>query len=370
MTTEDPITAKVMSGESWNAFCDSLKSAGQVILRPETPATPLDRAEGFRYLSRLTRIALEMLLENGDPDFPAFFQASHTTAKIGADNPDNSYLNATIAGDRTYRIRGVRGTVPYLSFATNANRYATDGTLALTGELDGRNMKFDADGRFELIISREKQPGNWLPMVEDSSLLVVRQTFLDRPRETAITATIECVNRPAKPTPLSPLLLDKGLQGAAAFVRGTAHTFVEWTELFRRQPNVLDPLDQSMFIKGGGDRNIHYIHGYWALAPDEALVIETEVPECEIWNFQLDNYWMESLDYRFLPANWNKHTARYNPDKSVTFVIAAADPGIGNFMDTAGHTTGTLLLRWTRAKHHPVPRCKVVPLASLMTSGS
>jgi hypothetical protein len=84
-----------------------------------------------------------------------------------------------------------------------------------------------------------------------------------------------------------------------------------------------------------------------------------------VWNFPLDNYWMESLDYRYLPVCVNQHTARYNSDGSVTFVVAALNPGVGNFLDTAGHRSGTMLLRWTRARQHPVPKCRVVKVASL-----
>jgi hypothetical protein len=357
--------ARVMDGQSWRAFCRALEAAGEIVLAATTPATPIDRAEGYRYLTRLTRIALEMMLEHADPDFPTFYAASHPTAKIGGDNPDNLYQNATIAGDRQYRIHGRRNTVSYLSFGTKANRYATEGTMVSTGELEAADMEFGPGGRFEIVVARERRPGNWLPLAADSSMLLVRQTFLDRPSETPAEVRIERVGGPAKPAPLTPEKLDRGLAAAAAFVTGTARTFVGWVEEFRKYPNAFAPFPQETCYRTGGDPLIYYLHGYWQLATDEALLIESEVPECEVWNFQLDNYWMESLDYRFLPVCWNKHTARYNPDGSVTFVIAARDPGMGNFVDTAGHSCGSMLLRWTRAKSHPQPRCRVVKLAGL-----
>jgi hypothetical protein len=35
-------------------------------------------------------------------------------------------------------------------------------------------------------------------------------------------------------------------------------------------------------------------------------VIESKVPPCRTWNFQLNNYWMESLDYRYHTIHVNK----------------------------------------------------------------
>lgn len=356
---------RVMDGRSWAEFCDRLKAAGDIVLAPDAPATQIDRAEGWRYLSRLTRIGLEMMLEHADPDFPAFYSASHATAKIGADNPDNLYLNATIAGDREYRLYGKRGTVASLTFGTKANRYAIDGSMASTGELHAADLELDADGGFEIHVSRERQSRNWLPLAADSSMLIVRQTFFDRQRELPAQVSIERLHGPTRPSPLSAAALDQGLMSAAAFVSGTARTFVEWARLFRANPNQLATLDQTPFLRAGGDPNIFYLHGYWQVADDEALVIHTPVPECELWNFQLDNFWMESLDYRYLPIWVNKHSARYNDDGTVTIVVAARDPGVANFIDTAGHTAGTMLLRWVGAREHPVPHCRVVKLATL-----
>ena len=94
---------KVSSVEAWEQFCERLKAAGQLLARPEVPGFDIDRAEGLRYLSRMTRVALELCFEHSDPDFPTFLNAWNATAKAGADNPDNLYLNSTIKGDREYR---------------------------------------------------------------------------------------------------------------------------------------------------------------------------------------------------------------------------------------------------------------------------
>ncbi|WP_157216873.1 DUF1214 domain-containing protein [Flavisphingomonas formosensis] len=355
---------RVASGEAWSDFCRRLDAIGQVVLNYDLAGTPIDQAEGYRYLSRLTRIALDMHLEEADTDFPGFYAASHPTAKIGADNPDNIYMNASISGARRYRITGKRNSVPILSFGTKANRYAIDGTMASTGELDSADMQFGPDGSFEIIVSKDKANGNWLPLAEDSSMLLVRQTFLDRDNEEPAKIKIEAIDPPQPtPVPLTAEKLEQGFQRAAAFVEGTAKTFLRWTDmLVGEQLNKLETTDQTMFYKAGGDPTIFYLHGYWKLAPGEALVIETPVPECTFWNFQVDNIWFESLDYRHHKVHVNKHTAKLNPDGSVTIVLADKDPGYGNWVDKAGHDQGTMLLRWTSASEHPVPKTKVVKI--------
>ncbi|GLZ35048.1 hypothetical protein Lesp02_72350 [Lentzea sp. NBRC 105346] len=348
--------------EPWSQFCQALERAGQVILSDQAPDTPLDRAEGFRYLARLTREMLYSCVDNADPDFPRFHELD--LVKIGADNPDNVYLSANIRGDRTYRITGERGTIAYFSIGSKANRYAKDGTMASTGELSDADLVVDADGTVEIIASATRQGRNWLPLAPDSTGLVVRQTYLDRETETPGRWHIEQVGGPAEPAHLTPEFLAKALQRAALSVHGTAATFAHWTETFMTRPNELPDFGQDMFQRAGGDPEIFYLHGYWSLGSGEAWVIETDVPDCPYWNFQLDNWWMESLDHR-RRISVNKHTAVLDADGRLMIVVAERDPGVGNWIDTCGHTSGTALLRWLGATEHPIPKCRVVPLEDL-----
>jgi hypothetical protein len=143
--------------QAWSQFCRALEKAGEVVLSEGAPDTPLDRAEGYRYLARLTREMLYSCLDNADPDFPRFHELD--LVKIGADNPDNVYLSANIRGDRTYRITGTRGTIAYFSIGSKANRYAKDGTMASTGELSDADLVIAPDGTVEIIASASEHRG-------------------------------------------------------------------------------------------------------------------------------------------------------------------------------------------------------------------
>jgi hypothetical protein len=356
---------RVMTGKSWEEFCDTLKSAGQIILADEQPDGVLDRTEGFRYLSRLTRAALETYIEYADPLAPVLNRPVHETAKIGADNPDNYYQHATLSGQYEYRITGSRGTIHYLDFATQSGGVASSGDSEQGGHLDAAALEIAEDGAFEILLSCEEKPGNWLRMTPDTTALIVRQTFLDRDREIPADLRIERIGGDGRPTPITAEALDTGLKQSAGLVVSCTALFSNWAAGFKKHTNELPKFDDSVSMGAGGDPNICYYHSYWQLAPEEALVIEADPPECESWNFQLDNHWMESLDYRYHRIHVNKHTARYRADGSVRIVVAHRDPGTDNWVETAGHSQGTMCFRWIRADRHPQPRTRVVKVSDL-----
>lgn len=360
----------IVDGTAWEEFCDALRDAGVVLRRPGSPAGTLDRAEGCRYLSRLTRLALEKFVEHADPAAPSFYRLSHETAKIGCDNPDSLYLNATISGRYEYRLRGKRGTVAYLGFGTYYGHYGSKERSGCSGYLEAGDLALERDGSFEIILSCARQPKNWLALEPDTSMLIVRQNFLDRGSEQPAELRIERLGAQSPPAPLSAAALASGLTDAARFVVGTATLFAEWAEGFARQPNELLPMDPAVTGGAHGDPNIAFHMGYWKLARDEALLVEAEPPECDFWNFQLNNHWMESLDYRHHRIHYNKHSTAYRPDGSFRLVVAHSDPGVPNWVDTAGHAQGTMGLRWIKATSQPRPRTRVVKHAEVASTAA
>ncbi len=107
---------------------------------------------------------------------------------MGADNPDNYYQNAQISGKYSYRIIGKRNTVDHISFFTQNGNYGSNGWTGALWEARERRVGAGADGSFEISVSKEPVGKNWLKMEDETTLLMVRQTFSDRFNEVACRA--------------------------------------------------------------------------------------------------------------------------------------------------------------------------------------
>lgn len=359
-------------GSLWARFCDELKRMGDLVLEPQSPKDDFNRAEGYRFLTRLLRDGLMRNLEFFDPQFPVLYDINSAFVSIGG-NPDNDYLLAFIDGKFDYRLTGNRNSVHYLGIATKAGGFEVDGTLAPGGFLDSNQMKVAADGSFAITMSaKPPSPGakngddDWLEMSEKSFFLIIRQTFLERSKEKAADFRIECLGGRQYPAPLDPAKFPDQLMGALKYIQGNIDVGIKWTREFQTLPNRFFPHDQSVYQQAGGDPTIWYAQGYWDLADDEALFVDVPKVGCDFWNFQINNYWQETLGLNLAFVHWNKATATCNADGSARLVIAHADPGLPNWMPTLGHKLGTMCFRFISA---PDPISPTARLARRTASG-
>ena len=363
----DDVTQKVVDGTAWREFCDLLADAGQVVLAEGNPDDPMDRAEGFRLLTRLLRGALESKLEYGRPEVPALICGCHETIKIVGENPDNHYLGTSLDGRYDYRIWGTRGEAKWISFNLFSGAGFGGGGPGTGATLHEEQMHIEPDGTFEVIISQREHPGNWLRSEADTRSLAVRQTFLDKRNEEHADLHIERVDgNGTPPGPLAPEDLYRALLIAGHYVKAVAGIGAQWAVRQAQRPNEFwDEAEESETDKFK-DPQIKWHQAYFELAENEALVVEVTPPACEYWMIALHNHWMETLDYVHHQATLNCHSAVLGLDGSVRFVVAHRDPGVPNWLDTAGHERGTVGVRWVGPDVVDVlPSTRVVELDSL-----
>jgi hypothetical protein len=358
----------IITGDTWNAFADAIRDAGKVVIAEHAPGSATDRAEGFRYLSRLVNAALTMMVEFADPDYPEFGRLMDTSIKWGLDNIDCLYSKCSVRPDQTYRIRGSGGSAHYVGFIATAGMFGDpvpEGKAApgsVVGRINSLQIETEPDGSFEIIASAQQQTKNWFP-IEYATGIGVRQFFYDWEHELPWYLTIERIGADAPPPLLTPEQLDRRLRNAIKFVNPGCDL---WDGLARAY--WAQPANQVIMIERGRsltDPDQDYGFGWFKLEPEEALVVEFTPPKCHYWSFQIYNWWGESFDYTYRQSSLNGHQARLDADGKFRGVISQVDPGVPNWIDTAGHSEGMLTPRFLLADKPPEQSYRVVKLAEL-----
>ena len=104
---------------------------------------------------------------------------------------------------------------------------------------------------------------------------------------------------------------------------------------------------------------------YKKAGPDEALIVEVEPPQGIYWSFSIGNPWWETIRYGRHQSSLNAHQAVVDADGVVRVVLCEHDPGVANWLDTAGHSNGPIILRCVRTETAPTPSTRVVPFCDV-----
>lgn len=358
----------------WRELGYRVAALADLVTGEGTPASEAQRAAGFRYLTRFLAAGIRICVESDDADTPVFTRMIENGLSWGLDNPDCNYSWARVRGDAEYRITGWRGSAKQLEFQVNTGHFGDGQIPALSGGeggwktvsfLTGDDLQSDADGRFEIALSREKRPGNWLALDDRASHLLVRQYFGDWEGEQPGRFAIERVGTPYPPEPLTPERLRERFEQLFQWLDTGAKCWDKVSRLLLSlEPNSL------IVVEPGGDRpGLHgqaYGMGPFVCAPDEAVLLEFEAPRaCRLWSVALANFWWESLDFGARQTSLNSASARIDSDGVFRAVIAHRDPGVPNWLDTEGCEAGTLAVRFLFAEPVPKPVLRSVALEKL-----
>lgn len=364
----DPGDTRVMTGELWSRFGEALERAGNLVLGEGVPDSPRDRAEGYRYLTRFLAAGFATCIELADADYPQFGRMVDVTMPWGLDCPDCLYLYAAVRGDATYRIWGNRGSANHIDIQVNYGHFA-QGDIASWGTVsycNGFDLQLESDGSFELALGGEQRGANWLPLAPNAEFVLVRQYFNDWERERPADLYIERAGAIYLAPPL------RSDQIAARFDRlcmWLERGGALWEQMSRNAlsmpPNTLVVHLPQNSDRRAGMRGQAYGLGNFRCAPDEAVIVEFTPPRCHHWSVSLANWYWESLDFATRQTSLNGHQALLDGDGVFRGVIAHEDPGVPNWLDTAGHTQGTIAPRFLLAEEAPVPQLRVVKLVDL-----
>lgn len=342
---------------AWSQLLSRLNEAARTVESEPASRNRTDVAAGIRHLLILLTAGIDEALRF-DPDPALRVQRTSTDDIVtwGMECPDCLYTRAALRGGESYRLFGNRGTARYVGLQT------MNGITATANELVDE-LETDPDGNFEVVLSASKQPGldgNWMRIDGEHPTLTVRHFFYDWDTEVASSLRIERLGDPIRTTarPVDPYsAVTRQLTALGDFVVDNLAFFLQFGSA--APPNgFLPPIDRTDMGAAAENRPVI---GRWELLPGEALIVEVEPPHGNYWSFSIGNPWWETIHYGRHQSSLNAHQAAMDSDGLVRVVLCDRDPGIGNWLDTAGHSNGPIILRCVRTETAPTPTTRVVP---------
>jgi len=356
----------------WDAFVERLRQLGPKMLDrlpPELRSDPQVQQEVGRLMLESLSVG-SLAAISGDPDRPVFLPALNQTINVSQPNADTVYKRATITPGGTYRLRGRIGNIRMARVGQMSPNPAKPGS-EVHGYLDLKTLPRDKSGRFDVVLSPARPAGwrgSWYQLDPRASTLVVRFVASDWEHERDPTLAIERLDTPATRPRVPAAVLEQRLRRLPDAVDATALMFIDHvSKLFAEgYVNRLKVFDVSQI--GGQLTGQFYYEGGYDLADDEALVVEAKVPaKCLYYSMILTNPIYETTDWVNNQSSLNDSQLHVDPDGVLRVVISARDPGVANWLDTAGYAKGVVQGRWTECSAQPVPSARKVKLSELAT---
>jgi len=368
--------------DTWHDFCERLKTAGDLVFKDHNPANPLQRADGFRFLTQNLGQAFDLALETKNTRFPMIHAFCAPNRKLGGDNADFVYLQAWIDGESVYKITGTKGSARFLNFTVQGPRPEKDAYYNADvpslhepfgdtpeANLFGHELKTEWDGSFVLYIGGPPREPNWLPTTPGSRKLFLRQGF-DRWEEESAQIRIERIDMDEpRPLPTCDAILES-VRWAGDFLTGAMR---DWPDFELRVGSMFGERDVNTFPASRfaasaetrdqrRGRSIATMH--WRLAPEEALIIEFENYD-GFWMFtNMGTFW-NSMDFLYRSVSYTPSRTAVDSDNKVRLVMTHSDPGYHNWLDTQGFEEGYLTYRSVLSRELPPIQTKRVKLHHL-----
>lgn len=357
---------------AWKHYVDTCEEMRQVFLKdPMIQRYPALKANAH-FILQQTQALTYMQVMASRSDTPCFYKNNFLEPLLFSGhqpNPDFCYQIAFLNGRRTWKITGRRNTAHWVDIQSHNGWWGDQGFAGIENyDLD--HFEIAPDGTFEIIASATPHEGNWIRLdaANTSNTIMVRPAMYDWEREVPPTFHVE----PMDDDPAAPIVHDEAeivrrLGMCAEMMR---HATIHWTT--DASPRLVRKVGVNQFVvrkgdakRGGANPLAHYAQGVYELAPDEALIIETDNPRAAYWGISLGTWWWETTNHTNHHSSINGHQARLDGDGRFRAVISRVDPGVPNWLDPICWDVGICLIRWYRPQVPPQLTTRRVKVADV-----
>jgi hypothetical protein len=362
---------------AWASLWNDFAAARQVVLdNPLYQRSPLVTSQAHNFLFQMLSVAYQAHIQPRQqyPLVNGFLFGPHST--WGGPSPDSTFHLIFLDGKQHYRLWGKRNTARYLTISTYRGFPGDEKSDEMAFYEVTRDFKIEPDGRFEIIFSADKQPGNWIPLDPDSdnNQIQFRQIHLDWDRERPAELHIERVDvddvRP--PWEHGEQEMARRIVSAGRMIRTYANLLTTLPAHVYKQVgnrfNVFANVGGSQTKSIGAGSYVNYVVAVYELEPDEALIVETDLPEDPLyWNIQLLDVWTQNLGGTFFTqSSLNMEQVSIDADGKLRVVVALHDPGVHNWLDAFDNPFGMISFRIYEAKGPKIPVIHRVKLSELL----
>jgi hypothetical protein len=269
----------------------------------------------------------------------------------GLDSPDNVYRSATFDGAGRYIVRGTvheagptQQTFVVYRGLPGTTQTMTGGRMDEIAGIKSEDIVRDAGGNFTLTIDADPANGrtNHLQVPRELSgmHLTIRDSLGDWTRDLPVELTIERLDAPTGPIPQRDFAAMT--ERAVAALAGNAPFWLNWFRSYVHTKPLNEIPEPWRRGQGWGFTQ----QGRFAFGPDEVWLITFDPLGARFFDMQISDPWTRAVEYVERTGSLNGGQALRNADGTITMVAAPRDPGVHNWLDTAGLTSGTFQARW------------------------
>jgi hypothetical protein len=302
---------------------------------------------------------------------PVFMPLWNYAFNQGGPDPDYVYSTVEVDPAGVYRISGFRGTSRFVEITQQTfdilrpANMSTGNSVPGTHDLD--DLSLGDDGYFSVMLSEVRPDGHrgdWWELGSETKRLMMRKCSCDWRNEQDARVAIERVDVSGRD--LLPEEIARRFSDLAAWIEGMIEFDMELVRWYREHHGVNTFLRSSKVDSMGGLPSQVYYDGIYEIADDEALIIETELPEtCRYWQALVADDRFCTVDWVNRQSSLNDFQARIDTDGRFRAVISKQDPGVPNWLDKADHPWGVIQMRLNQANSYPDPTIMLVKVADV-----